>query len=363
MIAATEGTTPSSIALSVEKVTAITDQWILVVELTDLAVLTIKHPLIPIVTDLLGLAEAELVDREIQKALMADSDVVFANAVAGSNTARSGLTNTDVVTASEMRKLWAILSRNGARRFGKNFVFICDPEVSQDISGEDKFLNAHELSQATAIFNNMVGSYLGFDVQVSNFIPKITLGTAGDWTVAAATITNSFSDGETVNVRLEAVNATTGLVEKVYAVKATTVTTAEGVNVTVPTTTGYVYNIYVANANNTSTVAASQLHTANVAAGASAVAVSAFTTSDDTAQRPQEDPASSVTVHTSYAIGKESYGMVKLSGDSLRVLMTDGKPSDSDPAAQRRKISLKGSFKAVVLNGDWVQRIESGSAY
>jgi hypothetical protein len=44
-------------------------------------------------------------------------------------------------------------------------------------------------------------------------------------------------------------------------------------------------------------------------------------------------------------------------------MMTDGKPSDSDPAAQRRKISLKGSFKAVVLNPDWVQRIESGSAF
>jgi N4-gp56 family major capsid protein len=360
---ATEGTTPASIALSVEKVQAITDQWILIVELTDLAVLTIKHPLVPKTTELLGLAQAELVDREIQKALMADSDVIFANATSGSNTVRSNLTTTDIVNATEMRKLWAVLSRNGARRFGKNYVFICDPEVSQDISGEDKFLNAHELSQATAIFNNMVGSYLGFDVQVSNFIPTITLGSSADWTVASATITNSFSDGETVNVFLEAVNSSTGLVEKVYAVKATTVTTAEGVNVTVPTTTGYVYNIYVANANNTATVAASQLHTEAVAAGAAAVPVAAFTTSDDDAQRPQQAPASGVTVHTSYAIGKEAYGMVKLSGDSLRVMMTDGKPSDSDPAAQRRKISLKGSFKAVVLNADWVQRIESGSAF
>jgi hypothetical protein len=55
--------------------------------------------------------------------------------------------------------------------------------------------------------------------------------------------------------------------------------------------------------------------------------------------------------------------MVKLSGDNLRVLMTDGKPSDSDPAAQRKKISLKGSFKSVILNDDWYERIESASAF
>jgi hypothetical protein len=91
--------------------------------------------------------------------------------------------------------------------------------------------------------------------------------------------------------------------------------------------------------------------------------VNNITSIDATALNPQAQPPSGVKVHTSYAIGKEAYGMVKLSGDNLRVLMTDGKPTDSDPAAQRRKISLKGSFKALVLNSDWVLRIESGSAF
>jgi len=362
MVAATEGTTPTSVALSVETVQAVVDQWILVVEMTDLATITVKHNIISKTTELLGLAQAELVDREIQKALMAESDVIFANAVAGSNTIRANLATTDVVNSTEMRKLWAVLSRNGARRFGVNYVFICDPEVSQDLMGDSAFLSAHELSNAKAIFNNMVGSYLGFDVEVSNFIPTIALGASGDWTVAAATITNSFANGETVNVFLEAINSSTGLVEKVYAVKVTTVTTAEGVNVTVPSTAGYLYNVYVANADNDATVANSQLF-AEAQAPSTVVAVDAFTTSSATARRPQQAPASGVTVHTSYAIGKEAYGMVSLSGDNLRVMMTDGKPSDSDPAAQRRKISLKGSFKAVVLNDDWVQRIESASAY
>src|SRR5678809_728852 len=91
-VPATEGVTPTSVAISVETVQAITDQWILVVEHTDLAEITIKHPVVSITTDLLGIAQAELVDREIQKVLMAGSDVVFANAAAGSNTVRSNLT-------------------------------------------------------------------------------------------------------------------------------------------------------------------------------------------------------------------------------------------------------------------------------
>src|SRR5690349_17780208 len=154
MVAATEGQTPTSVAVSVETVQAITDQWILVVEHTDLAELTIKHNIVNVTTELLGLAQAELVDREIQKVLMADSDVVFANATAGSNTVRADLTTTDVVNSTEMRRLWAILSRNGARRFGTNYVFICDPEVSQDIHSQDEFISAHQLGQAKALFNN-----------------------------------------------------------------------------------------------------------------------------------------------------------------------------------------------------------------
>ncbi len=359
MVAATEGTTPDSVALTVETVSAVVDQWILVVALTDLAQLTIKHPLVPIVTERLGLVQAELVDREIQKTLMAGSNVSFAGS---GNTSRAGLTTGDVVNAAELRKLWALLNRQGAQRFGKNYIFVCDPEVSQDIAAEDKFLSAHELAQASAIFNNMIGEYLGFSVEVSNFIPTVTLGTAGDWTVAAATITNTFDDGETVNVKLEAINSSTGLVEKVWAAKATTVTTAEGVNVTVPSTTGYLYNVYVSNTNNSATDANMQL-VSEAQEPSTVVAVADFSTSSSTARRPQQEPAASVTIHTSYALGKEGYGMVSLSGDNLRVMSTDGKPSDSDPAAQRKKISLKGSFKSLILNDDYFQRIESVSAF
>ena len=362
MVAATEGVTPTTLTeVTVETVQAVVDQWIMVTSLSDLAMITIKHPLVPIVTDLFGLAQAELVDREIQKTLMAGDSVRYALSTA---TVRADLTAAHVLSSTVLRRSWAALSRNGARTMGKNYSLIVDPEVSQDISSESNFLSAHELAQATAIFNNQIGEWLGFSVEVSNFIPSIVLGTT-TWTVAsnAGSPAGTFANGETVNVIIESVNSSTGLVEKVHAAKSTTTQTTDSITVTVPSITGFVYNVYVSNTDNSAVRANMQLVSEAVAASGTAV-VSDFPTSDATARRPQEAPAATnVAIHTSYAIGKDAYGMVKLSGDNLRVLMTDGKPSDSDPAAQRKKISLKGSFKSVILNDDWYERIESASAF
>jgi N4-gp56 family major capsid protein len=362
MVAATEGVTPTSYTtISVETVQAVVDQWIMVSSFSDLSLITIKHPLVPIVSDLFGLAQAELVDREIQKTLMAGDSVRYALSTA---TIRADLTAAHVLTSTVLRRSWAALSRNGARTMGKNYALIVDPEVSQDISAEDKFLSAHELAQATAIFNNQIGEWLGFSVEVSNFIPSIILGTT-TWTVAsnAGSPAGTFANGETANVIIESVNSSTGMVERVHAAKATTLITTDSLTVTVPSITGFVYNVYVSNTNNSAARANMQLVSEAVAASGTVV-VSDFPTSSDTARRPQDKPAATnVAIHTSYAIGKDAYGMVKLSGDNLRVLMTDGKPTDSDPAAQRKKISLKGSFKSVILNDDWYERIESASNF
>lgn len=365
---ATEGTTPSDQqALAVETVQAVVDQWILIVGLTDIAQLTVKHPLMPIVSDLLGLAQAELVDREIQKALMADAGVTFAG-----TTSRAGLTGTHYVTPTVLGDVWASLRRNGARPLGMNYVLIVDPEVSQDIlagTANTTFVSVHSFQQVKAIYNNQIGSFMGFDVEVSNFIPVVTFGASADFTVAAQATGSLTSDGgnlsetATIFVVIEGVNPSTGLVEKVYAPKSTDLPsiTTESVDITTPSSTSYVYNIYVSNVENSSAVTALHLITSYVAA-ATLVNVTSISNSADNPQA-QVGSGADDSVHTSYAIGREAYGMVKLSGDNLRVLMTDGKPSDSDPAAQRRKISLKGSFKALVLNSDWVIRVESNSAF
>lgn len=354
---ATEGSTPDSQKLSVETVTAVVDQWILIVTLTDLAQLTIKHPLVPIVSNLLGLAQAELVDREIQRVLVSNASVVYANG----RTSRAGLTTADTLNSTEMRKLWRTLRRNGARFFGRLYAFICDPETSQDIASEDQFHTAHQLKDVQALYNNVIGDWMGFMVEVSNYIPSLTLITDGSWTVGSPTgADGSWGGTVTPYVKITAVDNEAGFETEISnAISGTSTTINQHIPLTMPSTTGFTYNVYVSAASGDNTDATMFLATSGLAPSA-VYNVLGFVT---TGTNPPASPPTGVTVHTSYALAQEAYGMVKLSGDNLRTFITPNVPSDSDPALQRRKLSLKGSFKAVVLNGNYFERIESASAF
>lgn len=356
---ATEGVTPTeTFDIRVETIQAVTDQWILIVSRTDLADITVKHPLVATITRLLGLAEAELVDREIQKTLMAGSSVSFAN----SRTSRGALTTSDTMNEVEIRKIWALLKRNGARPRGKSYIWIVDPETAQDISNRDQFIDVHSLVNVDAVYNNMIGTYLGFSFVVSNFIPDVVLLADADWTIDSddATAGSSFTAGQIVFAKVESIDAESGMVERISNPVSVTITNnADAVQITVPSTTGFRYNVYVSTTNNTSTDASLRKVATGLAPG-TVLTVNAFSTSG---LNPQATPATGVTVHTSYALGEEAYGMVDLSGDNLRVLMTPNTASDSDPAAQRRKITLKGSFKTVILNNNFFRRFESASLF
>jgi hypothetical protein len=363
---ASEGVTPSSQQLSVETVTAVVDQWITIVTLTDLAVLTIKHPLVPIVTERLGILKAELVDREIQKVLLAADSAMFANGRAS----RAALASGDNLNSVEMRKAYKSLHRNGARKVGANYIAIVDSEVSQDIGADDMFHSAHELKDVSALYNNEIGEWMGFRVAVSNFIPTHTLIADADWTVAAAA-TGSWAggDGKTVYVKITRVESDFGFETDISNVDSEAdLDDNEKLNVTFPASpaSGVTYNVYVSDTNNTSTDAHLRLVSSGNAPGSTLDVTTIITDFPEEADYPITAPASpstGVTVHTSFMFGKETYAMVDLAGDNLRVLVTPAGPDKSDPADQRRPLALKGSFKAVVLNEDYLKRVESTSAF
>jgi len=73
------------------------------------------------------------------------------------------------------------------------------------------------------------------------------------------------------------------------------------------------------------------------------------------------DTSTAGNVHTTYVFGKESFGVVDLSG--MKTYMTPPTASDSDPLVQRRKIGWKQMFKAVIKNTDFFRRLESLSAF
>lgn len=69
--------------------------------------------------------------------------------------------------------------------------------------------------------------------------------------------------------------------------------------------------------------------------------------------------ASTVTVYPTYVFGMQAYGLGYF--QRPQVFVTDMVPSDSDPAAQRRKVSAKMAVAAKLLQDSAIVRIETGA--
>ena len=240
----TEGTAPSDTQLSSTAITATIDQLGAYVTLTDLAELTVKHPVTQKTTELLGNQAARSYDRMINSVVVAGTSVVYAGT---GNAARADLAATDVVSFTEIKKALALLRNQGAREFADgNFVMVVDPSVELDLMGDTTL-------QSTVIRNGQGMSGENYKGAVTKF--------------GGVTIVRS---------------------------------------------------------NNIPTI------------------------------------SSTTDVHTSYVFGKDAYAVSDL--QSLE-MYKEGPGGQSDPLHQTMKMGWKVGFKSVILNNNFMVRIESGSSF
>src|SRR3990172_916417 len=75
--ALSEGVSPTATALSITQISCIAEQWGATVRLTDVAELTVAHPLLRQAIELLGLCAAETTDREVERVLAAGTTVYY----------------------------------------------------------------------------------------------------------------------------------------------------------------------------------------------------------------------------------------------------------------------------------------------
>lgn len=69
--------------------------------------------------------------------------------------------------------------------------------------------------------------------------------------------------------------------------------------------------------------------------------------------------AGSIDVHGTLIIGKEAYGISRISGEALRTIVKPlGSAGSEDPLDQRSTVGWKASFVAVILNESFLLRIE-----
>lgn len=170
----TEGTPPADTQLVSTPITATIDQLGAYVTLTDLAELTVKHPVTQKTTELLGDQAAKTYDRVINSTVVAGTNVVYPGVVA----ARASIGAANVLTFAEIRKAVALLRNNGASEFDDgNFVLVVDPSVETDLMADTTFQNTvqrNNLGTSGENYKGTITKFAGVTVVRSNNIPTIT---------------------------------------------------------------------------------------------------------------------------------------------------------------------------------------------
>ncbi len=344
----TEGVTPASSSISISTVQAIMDEWGSYIDITDVVDVTVKHPVMQEAITLLGEQAAETIDRECIKVLLGNTTVNFP----GSATSRGTLATTDYLTSEVAKLAIANLRAGGAHPVeGRIFLGLMDPHVEMDLLEDNTFVLAASYSNIVALQNGEAGRWMGVRWMVSNLIP--TVGLLTGTTTASSGTAGSLALTTTFFFFVTQVNNSLGF--EVASSGELTQATSGGntsINVTVPSATGFTYNVYIGSTTGNEFLSS----TGN--APAAVVNVGTVPTSGAT---PPAAPASGVVVHMSWILGREAFAVPELM--TLQTFLTPRQASDSDPLLQRRKASWKVMFKAVITNNAYIARIETASRF
>jgi len=358
-----EGVPPAQNNLSLTTVQAVADQWGAYIELTDVAELTIQHPLMPISIELLGIQAAELIDRNIIDVLLAGTAVSFG----GAATTRAGLTtvSTDSFVDAVAQKVVSRLRKRGAHRYeGTNYVGVIDPAMEQDVTtaANSSFVQAAAYANQRLLYNGELGTWRGCRWMVSNFIPTLTGNAAASYTTPDSPA-GTFA-AASYRVVTASYSAETGLLEKVTQNAAVVFAALDSLAGTTPNNAAFVYKIFIGLAGGAAadilyqgvdSVAGTGFIAHNTAFAVLAPPVSgASMAGSDVA-------ATSAIVHFGWVFGRQSYCVVDL--QNLQTFVSKPEATPDNPLLQVRTVGYKFMHKPVIQNNQFMERIEVLSAF
>lgn len=379
-----EGIAPPGEAMQLFQVSATAQQWGDCVIITDVANLTIKHPLFQQAIQLVSIQMPETFERNTMNTLVAANQVNFANNRAN----RAALTVTDVMTPHEANKIFGSLETYGAPRFNgderedmmieagayrdpsrspavmQHYVALIHPLPAQDMRENAQVNTAWSFSDINRLYNNELGAYGGVRYVESNMIPFWT-GVAAV-TGTASTTGGSLATSSTYNIQVTGAPALTSVEQKIYQVSGNiSVTGPTGsISVTLPTLPGFVFNVYIGtSASPTNLATTTSGPTVGPLAGQATQLPSGATvvlTGIGVAQTPPAAPATGVTVFPTIFIANHSYGQVILENPEFHYLTGADK---SDRLNQTRVVSWKAFYGSILLNQAFIARCEHSSAF
>jgi N4-gp56 family major capsid protein len=384
-----EGVPPIGESMTIQQVSATAQQWGDKITITDVAEMTIYHPLFTKATELIGLQVAETLERNTFNTLNSGTQVNYIN----SRGSRGALVSGDVMNPFEIQRAYSMLFNLGAPRYMgdemtdtkldadaggakasdnprrmPHYVAIIHPFPAADLRQNNSVQTAWAYSDINRIYNFEAGEFNGIRFCESNMVPSFT-----GFTNSAASLTYTPGTAgalatNTYYVQVTGSDTQNQFESQIYAISgAQSVTGPNGsIAVTVPTTTGYTYSIYL---STSSSMAGATLATSTsgpttgplagvatqIAAGTTAVITAA-----GTAQQPPAAPATGVTVYPTYIIGRGAYGQVMLDNVSFTYLKEADK---SDPLNQLRIVGWKCFYGTLIENQQFFMRIESTSAF
>ena len=398
-----EGVPSVGESMPISQVTATAQQWGDSVFITDVAELTIAHPMFQKAIQLTAMQMAETLERNTMNALMSGSNVYFAN----SKTTRANLLATDVIGVTEINKAVGSLYTVGAPRFLGNevedekmdvdvirtakgdrgaspqgaphYVSILHPLVAQDLRSNTTIATAWSYSDVNRLYNWEIGQFGGARFTESNMVPFYLGATAVTGTAVSG---GSFAAG-TYTVTVTETDPVFGFERVIHQTSGNvTLTLNQAISVTLPAATqlspyAYTFNVYVSALNSTTPnnigLTTSGPATGGFAgyatqlAGGSTVVitgagptVASLQTSATPALIAPAAPATGVTVYPSFFLGKGAYGQVVLDNARFEYLNAADK---SDPHNQLRVVSWKVFYGTIILNQAFFVRCESGSNY
>jgi N4-gp56 family major capsid protein len=380
-----EGIPPVGETMTLTQVSATAQQWGDTINVTDVADLTIDHPIFQKAIELIALQQAETLERNTANVLMGGTQVNYVGAVGS----RASLTSTSYLNPFELNRAVGALRTIGAPEFmgqanedekieaGKpskaskdprgfqHYVAVLHPLVEQDMRNNSQVVTAWSYSDINRLYNNELGEYAGIRFTRSNMVPYFT-GVAAI-TATGHTTGGSLADG-TYYTEVTGSVAQNGYETLIYQVSSSVTISGGGGNgsitLTMPSTAGYLYNVYIGTTTSPTNLGLSASGPTVGPLAGNAVQIAPSTavtiTGVGVSRTPPAAPATGVTVYPTFIFGKGAYAQVML--DEAKVTYLD-KAEKLDPLNQLRIVGWKIFYGTLIINQQFFMRIESASQF
>jgi len=326
----TEGVTPDGRNINMSKIEAEIHQYGDYTTVSDRLELEAVDPIITLTTEEHGAQAGDTIDTLTRDVVMAGSNVIYGGT---SISSRSALANTDTLTPTLIDKAMTFLKKMKAPTINGDYVAIIHPSVAFDLRESQGWEDVHKYAQPAEIYNGEIGKLHGVRF-VESTEAKIYKGAPLTEDAANLTVKSGGVSGST----------TVPLTEAVTSAEAEALA---GRKIIIGTTANEIVSAL-----------------AGSAGSATLTVKTAATATASTVIYPGEGGAQNVAVYGTIFMGKDAYGIVEPSAESLEVIVKQrGSAGTADPLDQRSTIGWKASHAAKILYQERLVRVETGSSY